>query len=338
MLRIQFTAEDLARVRVATRMDPLWEIIGSLHVLQAPSRPLVYTDWVRLARRQLARHRTRSAARVLTTLAPRKVYFPDFLTPAEPPSDLEQEIDTVLSTPKVRIRHELGRLSRNHRLPPWTRPIAAGEPDALAGLGAVLTTWYGDAVALVAPYIETMLADERARRAQVLFDEGVDGLLSSLGPSVRWRPPVLEVSYPADRTLDLAGRGLLLVPSYFTWGRPVTLADHDLSPVLVYPVEHHVLLAQGGDGLEALLGPTRAAVLEAVGAGATTSDVARQVGIAPATASYHASILREAGLLTSSRDANRVLHSLTRLGPDLLDRAGGRRGPRPGTARGRPEP
>ncbi|MGY1503399.1 hypothetical protein ACW4TU_43690 [Streptomyces sp. QTS52] len=33
MLRVHFTAEDLARVRVAAAPDPLWELTGSVQVL-----------------------------------------------------------------------------------------------------------------------------------------------------------------------------------------------------------------------------------------------------------------------------------------------------------------
>ncbi|MGW0561714.1 hypothetical protein ACWDZ4_14150 [Streptomyces sp. NPDC003016] len=44
---------------------------------------------------------------------------------------------------------------------------------------------------------------------------------------VVWRPPVLEVDHPVGRDLQLEGRGLLLIPSYFCWRRPITLIDED---------------------------------------------------------------------------------------------------------------
>lgn len=139
---------------------------------------------------------------------------------------------------------------------------------------------------------------------------------------MRWRPPVLEADYPVDHTVDLNGRGLTLVPSYFCWRKPVALADPSLPPTVVYPVEHRPATTGrvSDEPLAALVGSSRAAVLDVIGIGATTSQVARRVGISPATASHHATVLRNAGPITTDQRANHVLHSLTRLGEDLLAR------------------
>ncbi|MFF4273396.1 hypothetical protein [Streptomyces sp. NPDC001536] len=60
-----------------------------------------------------------------------------------------------------------------------------------------------------------------------------------LAPSIRWRPPVLELGkYPTECDIHLNGRGLLLIPSYFCRNTPVSLADPDLPPVLLYPLHH----------------------------------------------------------------------------------------------------
>jgi DNA-binding transcriptional ArsR family regulator len=80
--------------------------------------------------------------------------------------------------------------------------------------------------------------------------------------------------------------------------------------------------------LAALLGRTRAAVLETVSSPCTASELARQTGISLASASQHATVLREAGLLTTTRHRNAVMHTTTALGAALLGRpdraAGGR--------------
>jgi DNA-binding transcriptional ArsR family regulator len=59
-------------------------------------------------------------------------------------------------------------------------------------------------------------------------------------------------------------------------------------------------------------------VLDVVGDGALTSEVARRLGISPAAASQHTTVLRNAGLLLSQRDRNMVRHTLTPLGRALL--------------------
>ncbi|WP_246278608.1 winged helix-turn-helix domain-containing protein [Phytohabitans rumicis] len=140
---------------------------------------------------------------------------------------------------------------------------------------------------------------------------------------MRWNAGVLEVhDYPTERDLHLDGRGLLLVPSFFCARTPVALVDPALPPVLVYPIDRLDGLARRGGGgqqaLEALLGRTRAAVLEVVGDGCSTGEVARRLRISPAAASQHATVLRNAGLLATHRDRNTALHTLTPLGRAML--------------------
>ncbi|MFD9892714.1 helix-turn-helix domain-containing protein [Amycolatopsis sp. NPDC059027] len=78
--------------------------------------------------------------------------------------------------------------------------------------------------------------------------------------------------------------------------------------------------------LSALLGVTRARVLEATEAGCTTTELSRRVGVSAASASYHASILRAAGLIATRRTGIAVRHEITVLGAHLLTgrRGGGR--------------
>jgi hypothetical protein len=117
---------------------------------------------------------------------------------------------------------------------------------------------------------------------------------------MRWRSPVLEVRYPINRTIHLAGRGLRLIPSYFCWQNAITLADNDLSPILVYPVLRELPSPKDGEvTAAALLGKTRAAVLRA-------------------TTSHHLTVLRDSGLISTHRHDKTVLHVLTPLGAALL--------------------
>jgi DNA-binding transcriptional ArsR family regulator len=139
------------------------------------------------------------------------------------------------------------------------------------------------------------------------------------------------VSTAAERDIHLGGRGLLIIPSYFCVRAPITLADADLPPVLLYPIVHEPagldrsfeVRSDGGRQLTALLGRTRAAVLRALGTGATTSEIANRLAISPASASEHATVLRNAGLIASGRERNTVIHALTPLGQTLLDGCAG---------------
>jgi DNA-binding transcriptional ArsR family regulator len=79
-------------------------------------------------------------------------------------------------------------------------------------------------------------------------------------------------------------------------------------------------IQQDNSALVALLGATRAEVLTAA-TGCTTTDLGARVGISAASASYHATILRNAGLLATKRVGSSVQHTRSDLGQALLNQA-----------------
>ncbi|WP_222316213.1 ArsR/SmtB family transcription factor [Streptomyces cavourensis] len=388
MLRIHFTAQDLAYVRLARSPDPLWEIVCSLCRLQTDEGPIAFGPWRRAVAAQLrapggegegAGGGRRAVALALRSLVPCGPYIPDFLTPAVDGGtiDLRQGVDRVLSTPRSRLRRELTLLTESARAgvrgpgaavpgAPPPRPLrpfagerlARGDAGALRALGGLLTAYDAGFVAPYRPWIDAAVASDVAWRSRELAAGGVRALLETFRPMARWCPPVLEVAYPVERDLHLAGRGLLLVPSYFCWRRPITLFDAALLPVLVYPVEKPVELALAGVGaggglgvgvgagggpkigvgvglptgpvasgasLARLLGPTRAALLYEVASRdcATTSELALAVGCSLPNISQQLAILREAGLTACRKEGRCVLHLPTPLGQRLLETAGG---------------
>ncbi|MFE0191699.1 ArsR/SmtB family transcription factor [Streptomyces sp. NPDC059008] len=262
-------------------------------------------------------------ARLLAPLVPTRGYFPDFLTPAEGLLGMADALAALRETPAARLHDELGRLSSTTRpLPAWIRAMADGETRALGRLAGVLQRYYEAAVAPYWARVQGRIEADRAARGRALLDGGADCLLASLPPMMRWRPPVLEADYPVDRELHLNGRGLLLLPSYFCRRTPVTFHNPDLTPVLVYPVEHQsprlTPNAAQERSLGRLVGQTRSAILQGIGVGCTTSELARRADVSLASASQHATVLRDAGLLTTLRQGNAVLHTLTPLGAALL--------------------
>ncbi|EME99799.1 ArsR family transcriptional regulator [Streptomyces mobaraensis NBRC 13819 = DSM 40847] len=272
---------------------------------------------------------------MLAPLVPPRGYFPDFLTPAEGVLGLETGVEALRATPADRIHDELGRLSTVRTLPAWIRSLAEGDARAFGKLITALHDYHEAAIAPYWAHIQARIEADRAIRGRALLDGGADALLSSLPPTMRWHAPVLECDYPVDRDLRLNGRGLLLVPSFFCRGNPVTLRNPDLTPVLVYPARHCAESAppvqDAPRSLGKLVGQTRSAVLGSIGGGCTTSELARRVGVSAASASQHAGVLREAGLVLTLRHGSAVLHTLTPLGAALL-----RGGHRPQARRERP--
>jgi DNA-binding transcriptional ArsR family regulator len=125
-----------------------------------------------------------------------------------------------------------------------------------------------------------------------------------------------------SRSIDLGGRGLVLVPSVFAWPDPIVLLDATGQPVLLYPARellalwHEPVYDRGV--LAGLLGSTRAAVLLAAARGDSTSELAARLDMGIAAASQHLTVLRNAGLISRTRRGRAVHHDLTPLGVQLL--------------------
>ncbi|MFD0689632.1 ArsR/SmtB family transcription factor [Actinomadura fibrosa] len=319
MLRIHFTRDDLMRLRVAHAPDPLWETLLSLHALQGRQCSGPVKEW----RGQILgapAERLNEVLEYLVPLAPIAPYVPDFLTPFDASMGLEAGIEAVMCTSRRRLREELGTLAALKPLPSWTRDLGEGRHETLLMLGQALRTYHAVALRPHWHRIHLVFDAERAIRGQALLNGGTERLLRGLAPLMRWQWPVLEVDYPRDRNLRLDGRGLTLIPSFFCRGTPIGLADPELPPVLVYPIQHAGMRSERGDAaadLAPLLGANRAAILAAARAGRSTGELARMLAISPATVSYHVAVLRDAGLITSHRDANVVVHTTTPLGASL---------------------
>nr|SBO95613.1 Putative regulatory protein [Nonomuraea gerenzanensis] len=325
MLRIVFTSEDLALTRMATRTDLLWEMLGSLHRLQARDGGQTMAGWRRQARARLTEAGLLASVRsLLLPLAPRGPYFPDFLTPIEAQLGDEQALQALADTPGTRMRAEMELLRRTAGLPSTElADLARGDRQAIKRLGRLVAGYCAAVLTPHRPQAEPALAHERTLLQRHLVTGGAEQLLAHLSPAMRWRPPVLEVDYPTglDRELPLRGRGLTVIPSYFCRGNPVALVDPALPPVLAYPIRRPgQRRAAGGEALTALLGRTRAHILNCIvqAPGCSTGELAHRARVSPSTASEHVHVLREANLIASARQVNLVLHYPTELGADLL--------------------
>ncbi|MEU7001403.1 helix-turn-helix domain-containing protein [Nonomuraea sp. NPDC046570] len=323
ILRIIFTGDDLARVRVASRADPMWELVTSLQRLQAGDGGAAMTGWRREARANLAEAGLLPEVReLLLPLAPRARYFPDFLTPIEAQQGMGSGLGALLDTPPSRVRKEMELLRAHSGLPGRLEDLARATPRSMRELGRVAGGYWQAALAGHWGTVERVVSRERGMLVRHLAEGGVEQMLSML-PATRWRAPVLEIDYPAGgREVRLAGRGLVVVPSYFCRVAPVTLADPSLPPVLIYPVpRRNQPSPQAKDALAELLGRTRARVLRciALAPGCSTTELARRAGLPPSSASEHARVLRQAGLIASIRHANLMLHQVTEIGDRLAD-------------------
>jgi DNA-binding transcriptional ArsR family regulator len=296
-----------------------------MHVLRVKGGDPLTATWKRdVAHALRPGDLLREEVALLLALNPPLGYFPDFLTPAAASAGFEVGLDEILSTSKRRLKKEIATLGESREgLPSVVSDLGDGNTEALRKLATAITRYHEVAITPIWDRVRAAFDADRAVRARAVLDGGTAALLDSLHPTVRFVDNVLEISdYPTTRKLHLDGRGLLLVPSYFkAWSRPVALVDPHLPPVLVYSIDRSStgLDVSSQAHLTPLIGRTRAAVLELVGFGSTTGELARRLRVSPAAVSQHVTVLRDAGLLLSTRDGNTVHHTLTPLGFAMLN-------------------
>lgn len=326
VLRIHFTAEDLARTRVARTIGAAAETYYSLELLHRRSLPLPFQRW-----RATVAGRLGSEAGPLTTLLPTGGPGLDLLALAGDSPDIDDAVEALLRAPRTRVRREVEPIAVSSAHMAWARAVAEGGSDARRRLAAGLVACHRVAVAPYWAASRSRVDAVRAQYAGTFLRGGVDALLAGLCPaSVRWRPPVLEVRYPRPVDIHLGGRGLILVPTLFSWREFSLLYDpyDDESvprltvPVVSDPATGAALWRPGGpaadDPLGALLGRTRAAALRVAAHGCSTTELAARLGVSLPAASQHAKALRDARLITTGRQGGSVLHMATDLGRELL--------------------
>jgi DNA-binding transcriptional ArsR family regulator len=325
VLRIHFTAADLMRTRVAPTLGPLAETLFAARLLQRDDEGVLFDGWRRQARPLASLH-----TGLLRPLFGGDGHPLDLFTLTGPAGTLQEGLDALLAAPASQLRSELDTIAAQRTLPARVRALADGDRGALLELAAAIRDLHDAAIGRAWSGVRACLDAAEVEHGHVLATRGVERLLATLHPLVRWRPPVLEVATPNQpRDGYLQGRGLVLVPSVFCH-RPMafySLADQAAPDLLAFPaVRNHADLAAAlapgdrhGRALVALLGRTRAAVLEAVGDGCTTTELASRVKVSVPSASQHAQVLRDAGLLVTRRAGRSVHHSLTVLGASLLE-------------------
>lgn len=329
-MRIIFTERDLARVRLADEPHILGEISFSVRALRRRDVS-GFEPWRGGTRSRLTPH-----MRPLLDLVPARGWIPDFMEPA-PAGRLPGALDAVRAAAVADVDSDLARIAAERRPPPIAEALAADQKRALDRLAGAVVAYHHVALAPYWRPIAAAFDAARAARARTLTDGGLDLLLATLHPRIRWNPPVLEVvGYRDGERLDLDGRGLKIILGVLALAPRAsvfTTSGGRVSLLLVPAWERPSLAALGAEGvpaagLAALLGRTRAKALRAVAIGCTTTELARALGVAPATASEHATVLRNARLISTRRHRNAALHTLTPLGAALLDiNSGGAPGP-----------
>ncbi len=297
MQRVHLTIDDIVRTRIVSSIAAIAETIFAMALLERGGGGAPFTQWREQVRRRQRAHLPGSTER-----------HPG--EPGDPLRGVVAFLDPCGHQRRLRVDPEVQLFYRFAIAPYW-------------------------------PRVRRYLENEREHRGRILVGGGIEGLFETLHPRVTLRTSVLEVANDRDDEIHLNGRGLAIRPSLFHCGGPTVFTDPDrpdAAPQLVYPTALDRASAasvwsapvRNDKALGALVGRTRAGVLESLAESRTTSELGKQLGISAAAASQHATVLREAGLITSRRRLNTVVHTLTSLGTALIKGEGP---PRPAPTR-----
>jgi DNA-binding transcriptional ArsR family regulator len=312
---------DVARVRLA--LSPLAEVIESLYQLSSRRVSPPHRGWLEATRDGL---RGVDLA-LLRAVVPAGAYVADFLfAAASDASAIDDQLRLVAETPADRIRADVAAVWERRPVPAPARELIAAGPAGGRRLADTLWRYWSVAIEPHWREIRAVLEDDVAYRAGRLAGGGVDSLLSGLHPEISVRDDVLRIDKPRHSVEhDLAGAGLLLMPSVFAWPGLVVDKAPDRPASLVY-ASRGVGTLWGGDSehaacdeaLGALLGHSRAAILSRLALPRSTTELARELGQSMPSVSFHLSVLRRSGLVTSWRSGRRVLYRRTPLASGLV--------------------
>lgn len=315
MLRLNINSIDASRVRFLAAPAPLLEVTTSIRALQ-------------LAKDEERPSPTHSqlmrafpvAAQPLLDLVPAHGFSPSFIEPLRP--DLAGALKAVRETPLGRVSADLDLTFERRRPPSWVDALANGSRDGARQVLRALECYF---MTCLRPYWPSVQADfeaEIAHFGQAQLRMGTGHAIEELHPSIRWQGDTLDVEAEIDREFTPGGLGLLLTPLAFWTGRPLMGLLPDGTALLAYASRgaplRPAMPASDEDALAALVGRTRAKMLRTLVKPCYTSELAARVGMSSAVTSEHASVMRQAGLITSTRQGKYVRHALTRLGHLML--------------------
>lgn len=325
MLRFEVSVEDLLRSRFA--LSPALDLCLLLRSLIGRGRPLPRAWASRLmpAFDRLRRETDLDAA--LALQAPQG--GPNFVAP--PPRGLNQtwahDLAMIRATPLDAARHEYaatatGPLARDPRV-----RAVLDSPDAVSRIAEAMDQAWHELLATDWPQLRAICERDVVHRVGVIGEHGWATAIESLHPGIAWRTGGIEIGFFRGGTVHLAGDGLLLIPSAVV-GHIAAHTEDPWPRTLVYRARGTAALwgeqetVPHPDALTALVGRSRARLMLALDAPASTSHLARSLAMAPGAVGDHLAILRGAGLLVRARSGRSVLYRRTPLGDALVAGSG----------------
>jgi DNA-binding transcriptional ArsR family regulator len=312
MLKVDPT--DLANIRFA--LSPMTEVMAALHVLSGSRRRPWLTPW-------LERHRAAAAAvradhpalDALVTALRVARWTPDFLAPVPVgmQTTFPDELAGVRATTPGRARHDL-ILTVGGDL-----PAALDRPDVVDRMADGVAALWEQVLAPEWPQRRAVLERDVVQRAGRLATYGWARALEGLSSGFRLLPGgYIQVNDWPGPPFEVAGARVVFVPNGF--GQGWLGLDQPHAYALVYPARG--VAAAGDDrrpdGLDRLVGRSRAQVLHALDTPASTTQLVGTLGMSLGAVGDHLAVLRDTGLVSRVRSGRSVLYRRTALGDALV--------------------
>ena len=258
-------------------------------------------------------------------LLPRKGYIADFLTPppVSPLMSIADELAMIRETSPELVAHDVELLVRNENPPETLQPFLDDPAGSVERLADSLETFWSVAIEPDWPRIQSLLEADILYRSRRLTEGGLDLLFSDLHGEVEWGGDVLTIKCEcAVPDLDLAGRGMLLVPSAFSPHKTSAMTEEPWQPTVIYPARGVALLWEEArtapEALSKVMGRSRAALLADLDAPRTTTDLAQRLEMTPGGVSQHLTALKDSGFVTARRNGRVVLYCRSELADQLV--------------------
>lgn len=331
---LELDVTDLAATRFAT--SPLAETVKAVQFLANPGSCAVNRPWLRWARSELDRTPLR-LPRLWPLVVTGLPWYPEFLIPAPArrwPA-FADELARLAATPAGDVRASLHRVFGGGRWPGSATELAERPRECLAEIAAELGQCHDR---LIRPHwerIRSVLDADVAYRTKLLASGGARGLFLDMHPDLRWGAGRLTLADADSGTavlrVELGPDGVVLMPSVFNWPDVSVKQATSTQTTLLYPARGAATvwhtageLAAGNPAAEALLGAVRARLLETLRSPATTTALARQLGVTPGAVSQHLAVLHRCGLVDRNRSGRTVLYQTSGLGIALITAASAR--------------
>jgi len=310
---------DRANVRFA--FSPLWECVAAFRAWRDPSSHALLLPWITRINAAVSGIDWKPLAAI--ALVSRGT-IPDFLAqpPTTPLPSFAEELANLRRVPAKVVRAEV-EIAYPRGVPPLLQQALKDPSEFLDKVATLLDEFWKRAIAPDWGLLRSKLEGEVLFRARALALGGLDELFQGMHRDLGYRSGRLTIQTVSYWDGAKRGRGVLLVPSIFSWPDVFLTVRPPWQPTITYTSRGVAELwsdtAQATpEGLQRLVGHSCAQIMSRLQMPQTTMEMATALKLSPAAASEQITTLWRAGILERTRIGRRVFYSLNERGRTIF--------------------